>query len=315
MAILKIISHNKTTAGTRRLLAYVLDSKKTAPDLCAVSGDFPDDVITAQTVYRAYARVREQNNNARAGGRICTHGTVSFAPGEVTPEQAAEFAVEFVERIYPNYQVLTATHTDTGDRIHFHFVVNDVSFVDGSKLHTSKQDLDHAKKICNEMCQERGLSVARKGRHADGSTFADGEVTAWDKNKWHQMAEDPNQSYLVELALAVQDCMAAAGSREEFMQMLEHEYGWAVTWKDSKKNIVFTNADGKKVRDSNLSKTFNLSINKEALQYEFARNSGQPTTQPGTAVKNPATEQTDCATTRGESLATRTIGQDRNGRR
>lgn len=315
MAILKIISHNKTTAGTRRLLAYVLDSKKTAPDLCAVSGDFPDDVITAQTVYRAYARVREHYNNARAGGRICTHGTVSFAPGEVTPEQAAEFAVEFVERIYPNHQVLTATHTDTGDRIHFHFVVNDVSFVDGSKLHTSKQDLDRAKQICNEMCRERGWSVARKGRHADGSTFADGEVAAWDKNKWHQMAEDPNQSYLVELALAVQDCMAAAGSREEFMQMLEHEYGWAVTWKDSKKNIVFTNADGKKVRDSNLSKTFNLSINKEALQYEFARNSGRPAPEPRPAIKDPAAEQADRPAGSREQMAERATSQSHTTRK
>ena len=312
MAILKIISHNKTTAGTRRLLAYVLDSKKTAPDLCAVSGDFLDDVITAQTVYRAYARVREHYNNARAGGRICTHGTVSFAPGEVTPEQAAEFAVEFVERIYPNHQVLTATHTDTGDRIHFHFVVNDVSFVDGSKLHTSKQDLNRAKQICNEMCRERGLSVARKGRHADGSAFADGEVTVWDKNKWHQMAE---QSYLVELALAVQDCMAAAGSREEFMQLLEHEYGWAVTWKDGKKNIVFTNADGKKVRDSNLSKTFNLSINKEALQYEFARNSGREDLKPRPAAENPATEQTDCSAGSRKQMAERSAIKSHKARK
>ena len=308
MAILKIISHNKSTAGTRRLLNYVLDPKKTDPDLCAVSGDFLDDVITAQTVYRAYARVGEQYNNARTGGRICTHGTVSFAPGEVTAEQAAEFAAEFVERIYPEHQVLTATHTDTGDRIHFHFVVNDVSFVDGSKLHTSKKDLDRAKQICNEMCRERGWSVARKGRHADGSAFAEGEVTVWDKNEWHQMAEDPKRSYLVELALAVQDCMAAAGSKEEFMQMLEHEYGWAVTWKDSKKNIVFTNADGKKVRDSNLSKTFNITINKESLQYEFARNSGR-TPEPRPAAENPAASTADRPAPGREQMAERAAGQ------
>ena len=314
MAILKIISHNKTTAGTRRLLAYVLDPGKTASHLCAVSGDFRDEDITPQTVYRNYARVREQYNNARAGGRICTHGTVSFAPGEATPEQAAEFATEFVERIYPNQQVLTAVHTDTGDRIHFHFVVNDVSFVDGAKLHTSKQDLERAKQICNEMCRDRGWSVARRGRHADGSRFSEGEVTAWSKNKWHQMAEDPKQSYLVELALAVQDCMAAAGSREEFCELMEHEYGWTVTWKDSKKNIVFTNADSRKIRDSNLSKTFNLNISKEALQYEFARNSGQPAPEPCPAAQDPAAEQANRAAARRESLAERAASQGRRRR-
>lgn len=316
MAILKIISHNKTTAGTRRLLSYVLDPKKTEPHLCTVSGDFRDDDVTPQTAYKSYARVREQYNNARTGGRICTHGTVSFTPGEVTPEQATEFAAEFVERIYPNHQVLTATHTDTGDRIHFHFVVNGVSYVDGSMLHTSKHDLEQAKKICNEMCRERGWSVAKKGRHADGSRFAEGEVTAWDKNKWHQMAEDPKQSYLVELALAVQDCMAAAGSKEEFIEMLEHEYGWTVTWKDSKKNIVFTDKDGRRVRDSNLSKTFHLNINKEALQYEFARNSGRPAIPPCPATKAPAAEQTNRAAGSREPMAERTAHKgDRKGRR
>ena len=164
MAILKIISHNKTTAGTRRLLSYVLDPRKTLPELCTVSGDFRNEEITPNTVYRNYARVREQFDKQRAGGRICTHGTVSFAPGEITPEQATEFASLFVERIYPDYQVLAATHTDTWDRIHFHFVVNNTSYVDGSALHTSKHDLERAKKICNEMCRERGLSVAQKGR-------------------------------------------------------------------------------------------------------------------------------------------------------
>ena len=306
MAILKIISHNKTTAGTRRLLSYVLDPKKTEPHLCAVSGDFCDDDVTPQTVYHNYARVRELYNKARNGGRICTHGTVSFAPGEVTPEQAAEFATEFAERIYPNHQVLTATHIDTGDRIHFHFIVNGISYVDGSALHTSKHDLEQTKNICNEMCKERGWSVAKKGRHADSSSFTEGEVTVWSKNKWHQMAEDPKQSYLVALALAVQDCMAAAGSQEEFCEMLEHEYGWSTIWKNSRKNIVFTNKDGKRVRDANLSKTFNLNISKEALQYEFARNSGRTDFKPRITSQNPTAKQADCAVGIRESVAKRT---------
>lgn len=315
MAILKIISHNKTTAGTRRLLSYVLDPTKTEQHLCAVSGDFCDDEITPSNVFRNYARVRELYNKARTDGRICTHGTVSFAPGEITPAQATTFASEFVERIYPHHQVLITTHIDTGDRIHFHFVVNCVSYLNGSTLHTSKHDLDLAKRTCNDMCREYGLSVAQKGRHADGQAFADGEITTWSKNKWHQMAEDPKQSYLVELALAVQDCMAAAGNKDEFCQMLEHEYGWCVTWKDNKKNIVFTNGDGKRVRDSNLNKTFNLDISKEALQYEFARNSGRPAPKPRSSAKNPAAEQADRPAGRRESVVERPASQGYTYRR
>ena len=306
MAVLKMICHHKTPAGMRRLLSYVLDPKKTQPELCAVSGDFRDDDLTPSSVYRNYARVREQYNKAREGARLCTHGTVSFAPGETTAEKATEFASDFADRIFPKHQVLTATHTDTGDRIHFHFVINGVSYLDGSALHTSKHDLEQVKQICNEMCRERGLSVAQKGRHADGTAFAEGKVTAWDKNKWHQMKEDPKQSYLVDLALAVQDCMAATESREEFCDAMEHEYGWTVTWKDSKKNVVFTNADGKKVRDSNLSKTFNLNISKEALQYEFARNSGRTTPEPGVTTKASTAAAADRAAGSRKSVAERT---------
>lgn len=44
-------------------------------------------------------------------------------------------------------------------------------------------------------------------------------------------------------------------------------------WKDSRKNITFENEEGKKVRDKNLSKTFNLNITKEGLLNEFERQS------------------------------------------
>lgn len=36
--------------------------------------------------------------------------------------------------------------------------------------------------------------------------------------------------------------------------------GWKVIWKDLRKNITFENVEGKKVRDKNLSETFNLEI-------------------------------------------------------
>ena len=111
MAILKIISHGKTNAGKRRVLQYVLDPKKTNPDLCAVSGDFQAEEITPQTVYKSCTLTRALFNKVSLGGRTYTHGTIAFAPGEISPEDAAEFAEEFVAKVYPNNQVLTAVHT------------------------------------------------------------------------------------------------------------------------------------------------------------------------------------------------------------
>ena len=42
--------------------------------------------------------------------------------------------------------------------------------------------------------------------------------------------------------------------------------GWDVTWKDSRKNLTFTDAAGNKVQDTNLSKTFQASISKAMFE-------------------------------------------------
>ena len=50
------------------------------------------------------------------------------------------------------------------------------------------------------------------------------------------------------------------------------QFGWNVNWTEKRKHITFQNQDGKKVRDSNLSKTFHLDISKEGLENEFNGN-------------------------------------------
>ena len=270
MAILKIISHGLHREAKRKVIRYVLDPEKTQPDLSYVVGDFQSDEITPRTVFQEFQRVRQMFSKDVKGSRTYLHGTVSFAPGEVSAEEAKDFTVELVEQIYPGHQVLVVSHTDA-NHPHAHFVVETVSYENGKMLHTSKHDLEQAKKLCEQMCRDRGLSIAQKGQHADGTPFEDGEFTTWEKNKYHQLVKDPKKSYLVTLALAVQDCADAANSQDEFCTLMENEYGWTVTWKDSKKNIVFTDSEGHRVRDSNLSKTFNIEISKEALTHEFER--------------------------------------------
>lgn len=50
------------------------------------------------------------------------------------------------------------------------------------------------------------------------------------------------------------------------------EKGWEVKWKDGRKNITFIDAEGNKVRDANLSKTFNVDVSKESLEKQFSIN-------------------------------------------
>ena len=129
------------------------------------------------------------------------------------------------------------------------------------------------------------------------------------------MERAPEKSYLVDLALAVQDCTAAVCNREDFCTMMEQEYGWNVIWKDTKKNITFTDCEGHRVRDSNLKKTFNLKTSKEELEHEFAKNIGKQTYNPKTIERKSATKGADLTLGSGKQLAERTAGNHSKSRR
>lgn len=98
----------------------------------------------------------------------------------------------------------------------------------------------------------------------------EGHVRAWSKDKYHLLANESKNSYLTDCGLAVLDSIEQCESKEQFINNMKKR-GWKVIWKDSRKNITFENEEGKRVRDKNLSKTFNLNITKEGVLNEFER--------------------------------------------
>ena len=74
----------------------------------------------------------------KTDGVVAYHGYQSFAPGEATPEMAHEIGVKLAERLWGGkYQVLVTTHLDKAHHLHNHFVLNNVSMVDGKKYYRS----------------------------------------------------------------------------------------------------------------------------------------------------------------------------------
>lgn len=74
---------------------------------------------------------------------------------------------------------------------------------------------------------------------------------------------------------ALENCI----SKEKFIEKMK-QFGWNVNWTEKRKHITFQNQEGKKVRDSNLFKTFHLDISKEGLENEFNGNRKKPEIQP-----------------------------------
>ncbi|MDU2617424.1 MAG: hypothetical protein E7C70_05660 [Ruminococcus sp.] len=127
------------------------------------------------------------------------------------------------------------------------------------------------KQLTNQMCRERGLTVAEKGKHFDGSQIEKGEVIAWSKDKYNLFRQQVKDSFVADCAMAVLKALENCISKEKFIEKMK-QFGWNVNWTEKRKHITFQNQDGKKVRDSNLSKTFHLDISKEGLENEFNGN-------------------------------------------
>lgn len=251
----------------RNCIEYVLKEQKIKDGLVYMTGPAPE-VINWDTVYQAFLEEKKLWN--KDNGRMYNHNIISFAPGEdISPEQALEFGKEFVEKWFPEHQSLISVHQDR-EHTHIHIVTNTVSYVDGMKLHNTKMDLQRMKDFTNEMCKEKGLTIAEKGKHFDGTEIDAGETIAWGKDKYHLLANDKKKSYVVDCAIVVMEVKETSCNREDFEKGME-ERGWHMTWTDTKKHITFENDKGEKVRDSNLSKSFSMDISKEGLLNEFER--------------------------------------------
>ena len=270
MAINKTINKRTNTHGAmRNCIEYVLRQDKTSEQLTYVTGPYCHDEINYDLVYRAF--LEEKKVWDKDSGRMYAHNIISWHKDEqITLEQAFEFGKEFAEKWFQGFQTLVAVHKDK-DHIHCHLVTNSVSYEDGRKLHNTKKDLERMKQLTNQMCRERGLTVAEKGKHFDESQIEKGEVIAWSKDKYNLFRQQVKDSFVADCAMAVLKALENCISKEKFIEKMK-QFGWNVNWTEKRKHITFQNQDGKKVRDSNLSKTFHLDISKEDLENEFDRN-------------------------------------------
>ena len=175
MAITKIIAIRDRLD---KRVAYVANAEKTALN-CGVryvvnpektEQSFFTAVLNCSSPEHAFREMSATKKRWRkTGGVLGYHFIQSFAPGEVTPEQAHEIGMEFARRMFgERYEVVIGTHLDKA-HLHNHIVINSVSFVDGQKYHSSPESYyNEVRGTSDELCRENDLSVITpqgKGKH------------------------------------------------------------------------------------------------------------------------------------------------------
>lgn len=269
MAINKVINKSTKSHGAmRNVIEYVLQDRKVLDGYVDIIGPYEPSQITYDDVYRAFLSEKRLWN--KDSGRMYAHNIISFHHDEqVTPEECLEIGREFCEKFFPGHQCLIGVHQDK-QHLHIHIVTNTVSYIDGRKLHQTKMDLEKQKAFTNQLCVDRGLSLTSKGKHFDGSRIEDGEIRGWSKDKYNLLVNEAKKSFVADCAVAIVETLQDCASREEFLSGMKQR-GWNVTWTENRKHITFTNDKGEKVRDTNISRTFSMNIDKESLIHEFTR--------------------------------------------
>ena len=124
-----------------------------------------------------------QEKFGKCTGNIAYHAYQSFKTGEVSPELAHKIGIELAEKMWSEYQVVVATHFNTGT-YHNHFVVNSVNMFTGKKFDCNKGAYYRFRGLSDELCNENNLTVIKnpKGRTPRNIYFAEkrGEPTKYN---------------------------------------------------------------------------------------------------------------------------------------
>ena len=264
MATFTAIQCKKQSASSMRgVIDYVEQEKKTRwGDAWLVTGNN----CVPQSAFIEMQMTKERFR--KTGGTQFYHFVQSFsAEDNVTPQEVNAIGLEFARKQFPDFEVVVATHVDTG-HLHNHMVVNSVSHKDGHKLHQSYSDLLTHRKVNDEICLAHGLQVLdecdprkKKKRMKPGEYQAGLHGDSWK----------------LDLIQAINEALEYAITREDFIANMEIE-GYEVSWSDTRKHITFTCPNGLKCRDSSLHDETFLKENLEALLLYRQATGFRPTT-------------------------------------
>ena len=153
--------------------------------------------------------VAVQKRFGSRGDIVAWHGFQSFVSGEVTPEEAFEIGKETARRMWGDkYQVVVTVHLNT-DNLHCHFVVNPISFIDGSRFQNKIYNHRRLREVSDEVCRERGKNVLEHSKFYGGKSRG----VYWAEKNGHTTHRDM-------LAKDVEYCLSVSYTRKTFYQQL-----------------------------------------------------------------------------------------------
>ncbi|EGC03053.1 relaxase/mobilization nuclease domain protein [Ruminococcus albus 8] len=142
-------------------IAYITNGDKTVNGIYVNSYACRSDSAGASEDFRAVRGTGTGRTQI-----LAYHMIQSFAPSEVTPEQAMQIGEELCDRyLKGDYQYVIAVHNDK-DHLHCHIIFNNTNLYNGLSFTTehnqgrkSERAWAELREISDEICKEHGLSL------------------------------------------------------------------------------------------------------------------------------------------------------------
>jgi hypothetical protein len=170
-------TENPAFASLSSVLGYAADSAKTEQRFF-VSGINCSPETAYQSMQSSYLL------NDKPLRVLAYHAVQSFAPSEVTAEDAHALGIRLAEQMWgTEFQVVIATHLNTGI-YHNHFVVCSTSFVDGHRYHQCKAATRRLREVSDALCKEHGISVIKHPEQEHGKHHGQWRAEREGRQTW-----------------------------------------------------------------------------------------------------------------------------------
>lgn len=177
MAYVKHVSVHKYPQS---FIRYIMNGDKTS-EMKLVTGlnCTPDEKAATSEfakVFEQYSNERfckqALNENVKRQKIRLHHYIQSFAPGEVSAEEAHRIGVEWAREVFgEKHQVMVATHIDRG-HIHNHFAVAAYD-LEGKVWHDNMKTLYRCRDISDKIVKAHGLSVIQNHKRGAGMNYGE----------------------------------------------------------------------------------------------------------------------------------------------
>ena len=192
----------KSTVG--KAIKYICNEQKT--DHNVLISSYGCGVQSAEFDFK-FLLGKNQSSGPNSEPNLAYHLIQSFAPGEVTGEEAHAISQELADRLLQGkYPYVLATHIDR-NHVHSHLIFCSVNNQDYKKYHRCTQSYNQIRKLSDEICAEHGKSVIKETTRT-GKTYAE----------W--MHERKGDSWKAKIKKDIDECILISRSYEEFLQRM-----------------------------------------------------------------------------------------------